>query len=385
MSEKTPFETRPERPGAAGADPADAAGLQAFRQTQLQAWSDGTRDGYRRIFQAFQADCRARGVAALPCTEITLCRYLGGLVARGLSASWVYQNLAAIQTAHDLTPDPARPGHALELPRGSELKRFLKGLGKTREIHVPKRAPPLHREDLIRVVQAAFWRRFHGGRHWRWESEDDAKFRAFRAMAIMLVMRDGLLRASEAAELQWHQLRVRPEDEGWGTLQDVVRKKVRRVQTIPVSPDSLWFLTMWRAVTAHRAERVQGYEARLEPHDPIFGFRGKYPARSIARELKRAFRDAGLQGLSSHSVRRGAAQDMGRDRMGLGEIMNEGAWKSVRTLAVYLESDTALRGATRAYWDRHGSIRAALGPRSPEGLDWPAQPVRAGPEVDWPR
>lgn len=77
---------------------------------------------------------------------------------------------------------------------------------------------------------------------------------------------------------------------------------------------------------------------------------------AVVRAMKRVARAAGLddQGISGHSCRVGAAQDLQAEGFSLAEIMEAGRWRSERMPARYTENQAAARGGMAQFCRRHG-------------------------------
>ena len=150
----------------------------------------------------------------------------------------------------------------------------------------------------------------------------------------MSVLRDGLLRRSEAAELRWGDVEFR--EDGSALLQ------VRRSKTDPEGEGVVLYIGQ-EAAQALQALLPEG-EAAVDPAAPVFGL----SASQIGRRVKAAAQAAGLgEGFTGHSGRVGMAQD-------LAALMSAGRWKSSRMPARYTERQAAGRGAVARYYQRRG-------------------------------
>ena len=100
------------------------ADLQAAYDYAVAEKSEATRRAYKGDFDAFQAYCDGRGVAALPATPATVAAYLAALAGKGLRPSSIQRATAAIRYAHKLA------GH--EAPTNAEaVKATLRGIRRT--------------------------------------------------------------------------------------------------------------------------------------------------------------------------------------------------------------------------------------------------------------
>ena len=122
--------------------------------------------------------------------------------------------LAAIAAAHRLG------GHKDPTSRPlvkATMKRLAREHGKLR-----KQAKGLTSEALAAVKATAQIRRVHQGKRRRKETDAEAAKRSLVDLALLQVMRDGLLRRSEASALRWGDVELL--DDGSGRLH-VVRSK----------------------------------------------------------------------------------------------------------------------------------------------------------------
>ena len=112
---------------------------------------------------------------------------------QGLTLTTVRQRLAAIAAAHRLRghEDPA----SLLLIKAT-MNRLAREYGKP-----CKQANGLTSEALAAVKATARIQRVHQGKHRRKETESQNAMRAAVDLALLEVMRDGLLRLSEASAL----------------------------------------------------------------------------------------------------------------------------------------------------------------------------------------
>jgi len=167
----------------------------------------------------------------------------------------------------------------------------------------------------------------------RTESVAFARRRGNVDIALVSVMRDGLLRRGEAAELRWRDIEFVHDGSA--------RVTIRRSKTSSAS--AVQFIGM-KAAIALRYIRP----ADPDPDARVFGIvRG----RTISNRIARMARAAGLgEGFTGHSPRVGMAQDLTAKGMGLSAIMVAGRWKSERMPAYYSRGEEAGRGAVARYY-----------------------------------
>ena len=165
--------------------------------------------------------------------------------------------------------------------------------------------------------------------------------RAAVDVALLEVMRDGLLRGSEASALRWGDLEFHTDGSG--------RLHVLRSKTDQTAEGAVLYLGP-AAVDALLAIRPQ--EAVIDPGASVFGL----SSRQISRRIKAATKMAGLgEGFSAHSPRVGMAQDLSAAGAELPELMTAGRWDSPTMPARYTEAQAAGKGAVARY--HRGDLR----------------------------
>ena len=179
------------------------------------------------------------------------------------------------------------------------------------------------------------------GKRRRKETEVQAARRAAVDLALLEVMRDGLLRRSETSVLRWGDLEFHEDGSG--------RLHVLRSRTDQIAEGAVLYLGP-AAVESLLAIRPQ--EALIDPNTRVFGL----SASQISRRIKAATKMAGLgEGFSAHSPRVGMAQDLSAAGAELPELMTAGRWESPTMPARYTEAQTVGRGAVARYY--RGDLR----------------------------
>ena len=238
---------------------------------------------------------------------------------RGKALTTARNRLAAIAAAHRLGkhPDPVND----PLVKAT-LKRLGREYGKPR-----KQANSLTSEALAAVKATARIQRTDKGKRRRKEAEFQAAMRAAVDLPLLEVMRDGLLRGSEASALRWRDLEFHADGSG--------RLHVLRSKTDQTAEGTVLYLGP-AAVDALLAIRPD--EAMIDPGASIFGL----SARQISRRIKAATKMADLGGgFSAHSPQVGMAQDLSAAGAELPELMTAGRWDSPTMLAKYTEAQAA--------------------------------------------
>lgn len=279
------------------------------------ARSPSTRRAYAAAWQRWATWAADRGAVALPGAPEHVAAYLAERHASGLKAATIAVDRAAIAAAHKAA--------GLADPTATEGVRLtLAGLRRQRP-EPPRRVDGLAGEDFERAIATL---------------PDDAVGR--RDRALLLVLRDGMLRRSEAAALTWAD--VADAGDGSGRLM------IRQSKTDPEGRGAVLYLTP-RTCDALRAHVADG--AR-EPEAAVFtatrGPRAGEPlsGSGVADAVRRACEAAGLDGrYGGHSLRRGSAEALAEAGEQLPAIMTAGRWRSSAMVATYTASAEAGRGA----------------------------------------
>ena len=180
-------------------------------------------------------------------------------------------------------------------PSASEgVRRVLRGLSRQRAGQGGRRqAAALTAEALAAIRATAAAPR--AGPTTRTESPEAARIRGAVDVALASVMRDAMLRRSEAAALEWADVELRPDGSG--------RLRVRRSKTDQEGEGAVQYLGKGTAAAVREIR-----PGNPDPDARVFGLRS---GRSVARRLAAMARAAGLEGaFSGHSPRVGMAQDL---------------------------------------------------------------------------
>ncbi len=201
----------------------------------------------------------------------------------------------------------------------------------------------------------------------RLETQETAIKRGITDIAVISLMRDAMLRVSEAASLTWEDLTTAPDGSG--------RLLLRRSKTDALGESVVLYVSRPTMDDLESVRRVAGERGS------VFGL----SRDQISRRIKRAAREAGLgDGFSGHSPRVGMAQDLARAGTELPRLMTAGRWRSPRMPALYIRNETAARGAVAQYYDataESGSHQSAGASRVAEiGEKTSTQRLRENPD-----
>ena len=190
----------------------------------------------------------------------------------------------------------------------------------------PKEAVGVRAEALLSVAMAAQRPRPRGRGV---ESDALAERRAALDVAIVLVMRDGLLRVSECAALRWTDTSVNSDKSATAVVR---RSKTKSTTTAYFAPAT---------VAALLAAKVGDDEPCVIPLSP----------RQIARRFKAACEAAGVIGATGHGARVGMAQDLAAAGTVLPDLMSAGGgWRRPAQAAHYVRHQAAAEGPVARFY-----------------------------------
>ena len=185
--------------------------------------------------------------------------------------------------------------------------------------------------DALAVIQETA-REPRLGRGGRLEGMETATSRGNLDIALISLMRDAMLRVSEAADLTWEDL----EDQADGTG----RLLIRRSKTDADGEGAIAF------VSTETMETLKLMRGKSADTSSIFGLR----PNQISKRIKQAAQVAGLgDGFSGHSPRVGMAQDLARAGTELPSLMNAGRWRNPAMPAHYTRNEAAGKGAVAQF------------------------------------
>jgi integrase len=190
-----------------------------------------------------------------------------------------------------------------DLTKGSRFKTFMRAvrleLGET----APNARSPVGPEILTKLVEYVF---------------QVGEYRATFLFAMITLMYYGFLRFSEAANLR--QSDVQEEEGG-------IMITIRQSKTDPFAKGTICFIqesdTPYSACEWLRRARTRRYQR----HDPIFPI----SLKTFNKRFRNLLADAGVEDIatySSHSLRRGGAQQAAKMGVQDNVIQRHGRWKS---------------------------------------------------------
>ncbi len=285
------------------------------------AYSDSTLRGYRADFAVFERWCRRTVCSALPASAETVAAFVAHDAVKS-SPSTLRRRLASIRKVHRLLrlENPVEDEEVLIAMRRAlrtKPRRQKQARGLTRDL----------RDKLLAACPDSLL--------------------GLRNRALIAVGYDTLCRRAELVSLRLEDLAAL-ENGAMSIL-------VRRAKNDPfgdgrygyLSPPTVEVLKTWFDVASIKEDwlfrKVMGDRVGSNALHPY----------TVNRVIKGAAAAAGLdpqivQGLSGHSMRVGAAQDLMADGAGVLPIMLAGGWKSMNVIGRYVEhAEIALWGQMR--------------------------------------
>lgn len=289
--------------------------------SRRSAYADATERTYARLWQSFEIWCQGRGRSPLPAHPDSVALYVESLDI--YTPATVSSHMSAIAQKHKSRslPSPTRE---------PEVRAAMKAHARTHG-RAQAQATGLTADAVDAILAVVDSPRL--GRGGLFETEEQAASRAAVDRALVLTMRDSMLRRAEAAALTWEDIEDLPGKPG-GCL------TVNRSKT---DQEGLGAVTYLAPATMAALEALRERRGEAET---IFGLSPSQIARRIARMAS----EAGLAGcFSGHSPRIGMAQDLVADGAELPAVMEAGRWKAPNMVATYTRKQALHRGAV-AQW-----------------------------------
>ena len=172
------------------------AGLTLLDQARVcraleSSTSANTRRAYNQAWKRWVSWSKARGIPALPATPELAAAFLAELAEEGLSVATLRLTKSALAAVHRST------GHQ-DPTDNAGVKKVMAGIARVNG-KPQRQAKPLTETALAAVKATAKLPRRHRSRAVRGESALDAERRGRVDVALLSVLRDGLLRRSEAS------------------------------------------------------------------------------------------------------------------------------------------------------------------------------------------
>ena len=286
--------------------------------------AENTKKNYICQWLRFSEWAKEKGIDALPADSADIATYLAERFDKqGHTPGTLYTVAAAIAFFHKISGlDNPCDTHNVRL----SLKKATRRAGT-----LQRQAAALTAEALAKICETACNpRRGRGGNI---ECSKTATLRGRLDIAMISLMRDALLRVSEAAALMWGDITALNNGTG--------RLLIRRSKTDLAGKGAVAF------VSFQTMEALELLRVGVTESDSVFGL----SPNQISKRIKQAAQSAGLgEGFSGHSPRVGMACDLARVGAELPSLMTAGRWSSPTMPALYIRNETAGRGAVAQYY-----------------------------------
>ena len=278
------------------------------------AYAPSTTRAYRADFMHFINFCGDQNTNALAARPSSIAQYICKLAESGRSSASIRRALCGLSAIHKLNrlDDPTKdPDVTLE------MRRMHRKLGRS-----SSQATSINADTLEKMLSAT-----------------DNSIRGIRDRALLLVAYDTLCRRSELVSLQVKDVKNHIKN-GIGSSAILLRKSKTDQDSagkwLHLTQRAHWALAQW---IKHLPEGQQILFCGL---NRSLDFSSKIGAGQINRIYKGVARKAGLDesiinGISGHSLRVGAAQDLLNSGATMPIIMQRGRWSKSDTVMRYLE------------------------------------------------
>jgi site-specific recombinase XerD len=289
----------------------DKAAAHAYPRNTLKAWASDWR--------LYKEWCAAHGLSTLPSDPQTIALYIRECVGQAKKPATTKRYLATISRAHQAA--------GLLNPCSSEIvKLALKAISREQSVR-QRQARALNWEHIKKFIDTA-----------------GEGIRADRERALLSTAYDTMARRSELVALDVEHLefledgtgrvlikKSKTDQEGEGAVAYLARETVRHLQTWLSVADVKEGAIFRRLIGRRRVGE------RLSPDQiaDIYKRVGRW-IRMTAEEV---------EGVSGHSIRVGATQDLLALNIDLGSVMQAGRWKTTTMPMRYGEHQLAGKGA----------------------------------------
>ena len=341
----TPIEHDPQLslvPAASEPTPEQQAAPYVFTQEDRERITDAIEQSraastarvYAVQWRAFAEFCAERSAASLPAAPLTIAAYLTQRADAGASYSTIAQACAAIGAAH-------RESQQTDPTKDEGVRRVRAGLARQKT--APKQAAPIRAAQLNRIRADAraeqqeraadrelLERDASDRRSIERRERRDARAaqRAAQDIALIAVMRDGLLRIAEAAALRWCDIERDADGDGTVRIERSKTDQTARGASVYASYETMQALDAIRPADADAGASVFGLSAR-----------------QLSRRIAAAAQRAGIDGATGHSPRVGMTRDLARDGASIVELQQVGRWSSPQMPAYYARNEQARTNA----------------------------------------
>ena len=295
--------------------------------------AETTRYQQGQQWKIFQEWCKARGFQSLPADPETVAVFIFTQGIGGKRPNTLRGYASSIAAEHRSAKS--------ESPCNDRVAMVIKGfVNRAKEAgQREKRAKPLTAEDLEKIHATACQpRKTERGM----ERPSNARSRGRVDIALISMMRDALLRRSEAADVLWKHIATEPD--GSGRLTIPWSKTDQEGEGVVLY---LGRATMKALDLIRPRQPLMPQEGADEPK--VFGLSGP----TISERIAAAALAAGLgEGYTGHSCRVGMAADLAEAGATMAQLQAVGRWKSSQTVARYVGSQFAGRSVVAQFHSR---------------------------------
>lgn len=304
------------------------ARLQRYAEKAAGAYAANTLKAWAADAKVFWAWCNARDCTPLPARPETLAAFIQS-AGETRKVATVRRYLASVSALHRAAQlaDPAKDQDVVLALRTLQRAKAVAGGGRQRQ------AAPLnyaHLEVAFAVLGDRPVDRF--------------------TRALVAVGFECLCRAEDLIRFDVEDLDVQGDGTGRLLITQGKTDQTGEGKTMYLSATAVRHLHAWLACKPHHS----GPLFRPVNKSGVVGTT-RISHMAVVRAMKRVARAAGLddRGISGHSCRVGAAQDLLAEGFSLAEIMEAGRWTTERMPARYTENQAAARGGMAQFCERH--------------------------------
>ena len=299
--------------------------LRRAADTARKSRAKNTQQSYGSALRIFAKFAASQGQPAFPASARTVAAFLQHRIDAGAVPGSLNVDLSAIRSAHRAgkQPDPTADPNVRAVLHG--YRRIYAAQGKR-----SRQARGLSEANLAAIIAVAGM------------SND---IFATRDIAVISLLREGLLRRGECAALRVGDFSREPD--GSGRLR-IARSKVDQAgagKTLFLGEPTADRVAKWLTAAPANADAPLFRRIRCGGHVQPTALTGK----SINAIIQKRGKDAGIVGLSGHSGRVGMAQDLVSSGAGIGEVAIAGRWSSPNMVVHYANREEAGRGAVAKY------------------------------------
>jgi integrase len=293
------------------------------------AYAPNTLRTWRADWKVWTDYCRRTDTAVLPATVETLRAFLKDRIGAKRKRATLEHYLATLALVHRLAELP--------WPLATERGRLMwRAIRRSKELKKRQRqAAPLRRDVIDEVVCAMTF-----------ESPAD-----LRDAALLYVAAETMCRRSELVQLEREHLTLEPDGTGRLLLPWSKTDQEQEGKVLALSAETTAHLLRWlehAEITAGALFRSipripKEYDPNKTPHPGRYHWplSDRDVARIFYRRVKRTHGDIAAMGISGHSARVGATQDLVKANFSTEKIKLQGRWSSDRMVTRYSENIAA--------------------------------------------